>query len=523
MRVERRKGSHEAALSRQVFEALFQIWALVCRRSEKEEAQVKLTAAHVESMSGVFLSPLYDEPQPTPDFHRDGWTIYCSDEGAVALAAPRGHAKSTAFTHDFVLANVCFRVERYVIILGSSEEMAVEHLGDIANELRDNDDLRREFKIKDLVQDQKTDIIVECTDGYQFRILARGAEQKIRGRKWMGMRPGLIVCDDLEDDEQVVNKERRKKFRQWFFRAAKQALRVGGRIRVHGTILHKDALLNHLIYNKSWVSRVYKAHRSFSDFSNILWPERFPESTLRKIRQELINEGDSAGYSQEMLNDPRDDENSYLLIDQFQAMKEKDFDEYHEVCVGCDFAVSKKDVANRTAFVVGGKTISNYIDFLAFYVDRWDSKEWIDVIFDINEHCSPKCFFVEDGVIWKAVWPIIRDEMRIRDIFIDFVPTTPVVDKATRGQTWRKRMKAGGCRFNKEAAGYEDFQEECLDFSATTEADLDDQFDAAVTLVRGFDNVVLEEGDDLTEEEEAFDKEALRIRQNHGRSAVTGY
>jgi predicted phage terminase large subunit-like protein len=486
---------------------------------------MKLTAEMIEAFSGVYLSPLYDQASPTPDFHREGWEIYCSDVLAAALAAPRGHAKSTAFTHDFILANVCFRTARYVIIIGSSEEMAVEHLGDIANELRDNEELRQEFRIKELIQDQKTDIIVECLDGYQFRILARGAEQKIRGRKWKGRRPDLIVGDDLEDDEQVENKDRRKKFRKWFFRAAKQALRLGGRIRVHGTILNKDALLNHLIHNKSWVSKVYKAHKSFSDFIDILWPERFSEAILRAIRQEFINEGDSAGYSQEMLNDPRDDEGNYLLVEQFLPMKPEHFDDFHKVCVGADFAVSKQDHANRTCFVVGGKTISNHIDILDVRVDRWDSKEWIEEIFAINQRWHPESFFVEDGVIWKAVWPMIRDEMQLRDTFIDFVPTLPVKDKATRGQTWRKRMKAGGCRFDKSASWYDEYQEECLDFSATQEAELDDQFDASVTLMRGFDGVILENEDAMSEDEEEFELQAQMIHMaNHsGRNQHTGY
>lgn len=486
---------------------------------------MKLSAALVESFSGVFLSPLYDAPKPTPDFHREVWELYCSDAPAVAIAAPRGHAKSTAFTHDFVLAAVCWRDSMYVIILGASEESAIEHLGDIANELRENEDLRREFKIKDFLTDQKTDIVVECTDGHQFRIIARGAEQKIRGRKWRGRRPDLIICDDLEDDEQVENKDRRKKFRKWFLRAVRPALRSGGHIRAHGTILHKDSLLKHLTSNSTWKSRVYKAHNSFSDFSNPLWAEMFPEADARLKRQEYIEEGDSAGYSQEYLNDPRDDDGNYLLVEQFRPMKPEHFDEFHKVCVGADFAVSKADAANRTCFVIGGKTISNYVDIFDVRVDRWDSKEWIQEIFDIQERWNPDCFFVEDGVIWKAVWPIIRDEMIERDIFIDFVPTLPVKDKATRGQTWRKRMKAGGNRFNKEASWYPEFEEECLDFSATQEATLDDQFDAAVTLHRGFDGIVIEAEDAKTESEEDFEMESMMLRasQSSGRSRTTGY
>jgi hypothetical protein len=114
---------------------------------------------------------------------------------------------------------VCFRSDDYVILIGSSEEMAIEHLTDITHELKENDDLRREFLVDSFISEARTDIVVKCTDGHQFRIIARGAEQKIRGRKWNGKRPGLIVGDDLEDDEQVENRDRRKKFSRWFFQS----------------------------------------------------------------------------------------------------------------------------------------------------------------------------------------------------------------------------------------------------------------------------------------------------------------
>jgi hypothetical protein len=251
----------------------------------------RLTADMIEAFSGVYLSPRYDSPQPTPDFHRECWTRYCSDVPAAATAAPRNHAKSTGLTHDYIIANAVFRNEEYIILIGRSEDMAVEHLGDIANEFRENEDLIRDFGIKGFIVEQKTDIIVECHDGHQFRIIARGAEQKIRGRKWNGRRPGLIIFDDIEDDEQVESRDRRTKFRRWFFRACKQALRDGGKIRGHGTILHEDSLLNRLMKNKEWNSVVYKAHEAFDDFSNILWPEKFSEERLRRIRQEFINNG----------------------------------------------------------------------------------------------------------------------------------------------------------------------------------------------------------------------------------------
>jgi len=484
---------------------------------------MQLTAAIIEAFAGAYLSPRYDSAQPTPDFHRECWARYCSDSPACATAAPRNHAKSTALTHDYGLAAALFREEPYIIIVGASEDMAIEHLGDIANELRENEDLIRDFKIKDFVVDQKTDIIVECLDGYQFRFIARGAEQKIRGRKWRGHRPGLIIFDDIEDDEQVESKDRRRKFRRWFFRACKQSLRDGGKIRGHGTILHEDSLLNRLMRNKEWNSVRYRAHRSFDDFTDILWPEKFPEHRLRSIRQEFVNEGDSAGYSQEYLNDPFDFEDAYLKAEDFIPMNEEDRKREKVICAAADFAVSKADAANRTAFSIGGKCSNNLLHYLDQRNGRWDAMEIIEQMFSIQIRWSPQVFFVEDGVIWKAISPMIKREMQVRDIWMNLQPILPVKDKATRGRSLQRRMRNGGCRFDKEASWYTDFEAELLKFTATSEATLDDQFDSAALLSRGFEEVRhIEEDDFMTEEEEEFEFMATLVRGD-GRSHVTGY
>lgn len=484
-----------------------------------------MTADLVESFAGTFLSPLYDQLRPTPPFHRECWKLYCSDERQCAVAAPRNHAKSTALTHDYTLAVALFREQDYIIILGSSEELAIEHLNDISNELHENDDLIREFMIKGFITDAKTDLIVECHDGHQFRIIARGAEQKIRGRKWKGKRPGLIIFDDMEDDEQVENRDRRVKFRRWFLRAAKQALRDGGKIRGHGTILHDDSMLSNLMRHKSWKTLCYRAHRSFDDFSGILWPEKFPESRLREIRQEFVEMGDAAGYSQEFLNDPLDSSDAFLKKDWFLPMGNEDREAQKIICAAADLAVSKQDLANRTSITVGGKCSRNFIHFIDQHVGRWDTLEWIDKMFEVQLRWNPEIFFVEDGVIWKAVERMVHNEMRERDIWINIVPVPSVKDKATRARPMQKKMRAGGTRWDKEKEWYPGMESEMLRFTGSAQATLDDQFDSAGLLVKGFDILqpMAEEEDFMDDDEIEFDRESKRKRLHDGRSVVTGY
>jgi hypothetical protein len=485
----------------------------------------KLTAKLIEGFAMIYLRSGFDDPKPTPQFHREAWALYSSEVEKACTIAPRGHAKSSALTHVYTLATVLFRVESYVIVISTNEELAIEHLGDITRELVENEDLIRNFQIVGFETQSKTEIIVNFADGEQFRILARGSGQKLRGRKWRGRRPGLIVCDDLEDDEQVESKDRRDKFRRWFNRAAIPALRRGGKIRVHGTVLHEDSLLARFRKNREWHVLFYRAHKSFDDFSEILWPQQFTETTLRAIRQRFIEDFDSNGYSQEYLNDPFDNTEAYLKKPWFLEMDDSDFELPKRIGVGVDFAVSKADRANRTSFTVGGTDVNNMLHIFGQRVDRWDSEEIIDQMFEIQDIYDPECFFVEDGVIWKTLEPTLNKEMRKRRVFLMCIPLASSKDKAVRGRSLQKRMKSNGCKFDKQGIWYPSYEAELLRFTGYAEAVADDQFDSTAILSRGVDNWPENDEDDFATEDELSFREQARLAEhaNDGRDAVTGY
>ena len=484
---------------------------------------VTLTADLIEAFAGMYLSPRYDDARPTPQFHREAWALYASDEKSAGVIAPRDHAKSTGLTFDYILAEVCFRNSDYVILIGSTEDKASEQLSNISEELHENKPLREDFGIASFESDQKTEIIVVCSDGHRFRILARGAEQKIRGAMWKGKRPNLIVCDDMEDDEQVENIERRRKFRRWFFRAAKQALSKSGKIRVHGTVLHDDSLLSRLRKNKAWRFLFYKAHKSYDDFSEILWPERWTEEELRAKRMEFEEDGDGPGYSQEFLNTPLDNAEAFYRKGEFIPMDEREHFLPKEFGVGVDLAISKRDKANRTAFVVGGMDATNLLHICDVRVDRLDSLEIVDMFFAVDSRWKPAMFWVEDGQLWLSIQPMLRQEMMRRNHFLPITPIKSIKDKGARAKSMQKRMRVGAVRFDTAAPWFAAYQAEMLKFTGVTDALEDDQVDATSNLSLGFDNFALLEDEDFMEEEDVEAMHYNRNRGSTGRSAATGY
>lgn len=484
---------------------------------------VELTADLIEGFAGMYLSPMYDNPQPVAPFHRECWESYC-DMGIelAARAAPRAHAKSTALTHAFAMAVTCFRVQDYVVIVSATETLAMDHLGDIAAQFRENEYLRSDFGVETLLVDARSEVVVKFTDGHQCRFIAKGSGQKMRGLKWRGKRPGLILGDDLEEDEQVENRDRRMKFRKWIYRALIPCKRRGGVVRIQGTILHEDSFLARVMTDPRWDTKLYKAHASFDEFTDILWPEQFPVERLQGIRQMFINQGDSAGYSQEYLNDPFDNTEAYLHKDWFRDMNADDYESDKLVCAAADFAISKADKANRTSLTVGGKDVGNLLHIIDQRIGRWDSYEIIENIFAVHRAHRPDVFFVEKGHIWQTLYPIVKKEMAERDIWINFVESSPSKDKATRGRSLQRRMRAHGVRFDKRAEWYPPYEAELLRFTGHSDAAADDQFDSTALLSIGFDQLAEVIEEDFWEEEE-FEMVRNNPRDMMGRDATTGY
>ena len=156
----------------------------------------KLNAEVIEGLVESVLAKNYDERVGTPEFHREMWRLCCDKHRFVAIAAPRGFAKSTAITHAYTLASVLFRERSFVVLISDTETQAVMFLGDIKKELETNDDLVNLFGLKKdalgktkFLKDTESDIIVPFKDGDSFRIVAKGSEQKIRGLKWGNKRP----------------------------------------------------------------------------------------------------------------------------------------------------------------------------------------------------------------------------------------------------------------------------------------------------------------------------------------------
>src|ERR1700693_2951968 len=372
-----------------------------------------------------------DGAAPTPQCHIEWWDLCCSDAAKVAIAAPRGHAKSTAITVIYTLANMLFRERRFALIVSETEAQSIAQLGDIKKQLIENEDLRSLFGVKGFAKETESDFICEFDDGEQFRIMAKGAEQKVRGIRWRALRPDLIVGDDLEGDEQVLNKERRDKFRNWVYGALLPCKADHGLVRIVGTILHADSFLETLMpvphgkytvteglktfsidpKNKGgWLSAKYAAHNE--DFTEGLWTSKKPLATLKRERQVYIDQGISDVWSREMLNVPIDESRAFIKKPDLVALTEEQKKLKLTYYVGVDLAISEAQRADYSVFVIGGMDENRLFQVRDVIRARLPADELVDMFIQIQRLYDPVAFVVEDGQITKTLMPSLHEEMR---------------------------------------------------------------------------------------------------------------
>ncbi len=172
-----------------------------------------------------------------------------------AVAAPRGHAKSTTLTFKGSIHAILYQYKHYPIILSDSSDQAEGFLENIRVEFEENGLIREDFgNLQGKVW--RNNVILTTTN---IKVEAIGSGKKIRGRKHRNWRPDLLVLDDIENDENVRTAEQRSKLSNWFNKAVSKAGDSYTDIVYIGTLLHYDSLLAHTLTNTGYKSIKYKA------------------------------------------------------------------------------------------------------------------------------------------------------------------------------------------------------------------------------------------------------------------------
>lgn len=226
--------------------------------------------------------------KPSPEFHREldaiwqqgvlkgRYPLTAADTKMIsrlpgtrrAVAAPRGHAKSTNLTFKGTMHSTLYGYKHYPIIISDSSEQAEGFLDNIRVEFEENTAILEDFGVL-AGSVWRSNVLLTKTN---IKIEAIGSGKKIRGRKHRNWRPDLIILDDVENDENVRTPEQRKKLKDWFDKAVSKCGDDYTDIIYIGTLLHYDSLLAKTLTNPAYRSIKYKAVIQFSQADD-LWQQ----------------------------------------------------------------------------------------------------------------------------------------------------------------------------------------------------------------------------------------------------------
>ncbi|KON31575.1 hypothetical protein AC477_04090 [miscellaneous Crenarchaeota group-1 archaeon SG8-32-1] len=190
----------------------------------------------------------------------------------LAIAAPRGNAKSSIISLFYVLWCICFGHEKCIILFSSTRQQSERLLAHIKKEISSNEELKRDFpEVCEPPNPRWRNDEIITKNG--INVVSSSFENEIRGYRYEEHRPGLIILDDVEAVESVRSQDQREKIYEWF---QKVVLNLGSEQTnyiIAGTILHYDSLLAKLISEEDfpgWDKHLYKSVIRFSDRQD-LW------------------------------------------------------------------------------------------------------------------------------------------------------------------------------------------------------------------------------------------------------------
>lgn len=271
-----------------------------------------------------------------------------------AIAAPRSHAKTTIKMRVKAVHSIVYGYEHFILILGYSKDHAEAKVQEILTTLTEpqivsvyGDLTSKDKTLPHPARGGKCGFVT--TNG--IRLLPRSREQEIRGLGHKEHRPTLIICDDVENLEEVQSPDIRFKVRDWFFKTVMKVGEINDstNITLIGTCLHQESLLSELLLNPGWNGRKYQAIERFSQredlweawrkiFTNrsnpnrlqdaevyyqanetemlrgtkVLWPEG---DSYLKLMKQMVSDGQASFYSEKQ-NDPYDPERQIFKMDE---------------------------------------------------------------------------------------------------------------------------------------------------------------------------------------------------------------
>ena len=501
------------------------------------EALIHRCATDIELFASVFF-PHYCQ-HAFNGFHRDAFADYSFGERAIrrVSAAPRGYAKSTIKVLIKPIHDVCYHLEKFIVIISNTESQAVQKVKDIQSEFISNRDLIDVFG--EFIPTRKvgsTDFVA-VNNGHSCRLLALGSGTEMRGIRFGDVRPTKIILDDIEHSEEVESEALREKQLNWLHDVVSKIGDEKTNIEIVGTVLHREALLVKTLQNPRYFARSYKAIESWAERKDlwdqwkgiycnlddddrmtnakafyhanesemlkgteVLWPEKEPYYNL----QEEIIETGIRSFMKEKQNSPMSDEEKVFTPESIWWYREEEkglFIEKTNTLIPWNMLTAygaidpstgqKKVTVNRkpdyTSILSGYADQRNRVFVHHDYLKRVAPSVFIKQIFENHLRFNYYKFGVETNLFRELLLDnILKERKRIeqeekRQVSVKFYEIYLTENKEKRIYSIEPKVFHGMILFNRALS--QEFMNQLYDFPKGTHDDAPDSLEMLWGLV----------------------------------------
>jgi hypothetical protein len=458
------------------------------KSSETVQAQMsvgEIVSALKNSCSFFMNFFLADELEfTTPEFHVRTWQylINLSIE-QVALALPRGHAKTT------LAKLVCvwyflFTPFRFIIYVSNTHSVAAEACRDVMNYIRSDNFVSVFGPVRfEVMQDQKgfykfilnyideTGVVRE-----KYCILkALGAGQQIRGLNIDNTRPELAIADDLEDQDNTATPILIKKLAQWFFGAFFKALsRRRRKIIYIGNMLSNRSLLYHFCEKSDeWHSLRYGC---ILGDGTPLWPDMWPFEKIKSDFEEYRKLNLTPLWFAEMMNLPVAEGNLLIESDDIPYSPILIPGEHKAAFLTIDPAISEKTWADDRAIVVHALSPMGHWQIVDYVLGKFPPDQMFWLVVELCQKWSTRVVGIEQAGYQMALKFLIETLGAIHHQHFEIVEIPHKnKSKVERLAVWCSLLRKKAWALNE---GDYAVTEQLLSFDPMKKTNIDDLIDA---------------------------------------------
>jgi len=374
----------------------------------------------------VWLATTIKEDNKSAESHMQLIDFILSRKQFKCVECFRGASKSTLIdvymTLYYVIHGHKFNHGEvdYILLVSDTVTQVVAIMEHILSVYEDHDALKEIFSIeRSRMGDDPMIVFYNKKLRKRINMRGKGSGQKLRGLKMDGKRPDLIICDDIENDENVENKESREKLKKWFFNALIPSVNPNRfQVIFIGTPLHEDSLLMNLVESEDWdtlqlpVAEEYPPQVGKPLVS--AWSDRFTADYLRTVYNMYKNQGRVNSFYQEMMLVVTPADNrlyDMTRIRTFDRVKAGSLLGSLTYYISVDLAISEKTTADFTAIVVIGVNENNDWFLIDGEHGRWKPDLTIDKIMRLARMYRPMAVVLEKVAFQLSMKTFIENEM----------------------------------------------------------------------------------------------------------------